>query len=299
MDERKMVDEIHMEYELNPAQRAEVRERYPKCYFPNPVKEPMWFGRRDKKRVTNMRVISDQNKENQVLGICSEMYKVVFYEDIIHLVEQSAGQIKDFGEIQFAPHTYMEGARFRMNMMFPDMKQKIKVGETVVPKLTLDSSLDRSTRLRGKIGLFMLKCTNGMGTWKSSITFAKRHLTTLLLNDLGESISAGLEMFGDQIDTWKKWTEIPIAQEIYEEMWRVLPFSKAERTKIETLPEMGTGLLLPGALGNKNLDLWSINSVLTQFATHEVKSNKRQIDLETDIAKVMEKMSYQALRGMN
>jgi hypothetical protein len=299
MDEKKMYDEIHTEYVLNAKERAEIREKYPKCYFPNPVKEPLWWGRRDKTRVLAKKAIVDQNRDNFVFSICSELYKIVYYEDIVHLVERSVGQITNFGEIQLNPRTYMDGARFRLDISFPDMKNQIKVGETVVPKIMLDSSLDFSVKLRGKIGLWMLKCSNGMGTWQSSITFAKRHIQTLLLNDLGESISAGLETFGEQIDTWKKWTEIPINPELYEGMWRILPFSKAERDRIEAMPEMGTGLIMGNAIANKGLDLWSVNSILTQFATHEVKSEKRQLSLEADIAKVMERidLDYRKLKA--
>jgi hypothetical protein len=250
----------------------------------------LFFGRRDKKRIATKKAIIDQ-KTNKVFGICSEMYKVVHYEDIIYLVEKSLESITEFGKLEIRPQTYMEGARFRMDLLYPDAKTHIKVGEDIIPKISLDSSLDLSTRLKGKLGLFMLKCTNGMGTWKSSITFARRHLQTLLLDDLVKSINSGFKMVDGQINMWKKWTEIPVNIDLYESLWETLPFSEAERKRIEVLPEMGTGLLLPTAIGNKNLDLWSLNSVLTQFSTHEVKSERRKIELETSVAKVMERVA--------
>jgi hypothetical protein len=97
-----------------------------------------------------------------------------------------------------------------------------------------------------------------------------------------------LLVFGDQVDSWRKWTELQVPEEVYNNVWDELPFSKAEREKIEALPEIGTQKLLSHQLKTNDVDLWFFNSMLTQFATHEVKSEVRRIDLEPAIARVME-----------
>jgi hypothetical protein len=127
-----------------------------------------------------------------------------------------------------------------------------------------------------------------MGVWKTFKQFAKRHLQNLFLNELGDNISEGLLLFGEQVDHWKSWASLKIEKELYETIWDELPFSKAERTKIEALPEIGSQLLLSHTVQTNNLDLWHLNSILTQFATHEVKSELRRIDLEPAIARAME-----------
>ena len=281
-----------MEYELTPKERAEVRERYAKVYFPDPVKEPLWFGRRDHQRISDKLAIFDQRAEvvagsPAVFGICSERYKIVPFEDIVHMTEQSVGKLEGYGKIQICPHTYLEGARMKISIKFPEMPHLIKKVDSIIPKVEVFTSYDLSTKLMGRFGAFQLKCTNGMGVWKTFKKFAKRHLQNLFLNELGENISSGLLLFGDQVNQWKQWGERQIDQRIYEAMWDELPFSTAERVKIEALPEIGTNLVLSQAV-QKGVDLWSINSVLTQFATHEVKSELRRIDLEPAIARVME-----------
>lgn len=291
--ENTAMNEIGMDYELSDLERRDVRERYPKVYFPEPVLEPLYFGRRDKTRIDGKKVIVDQafiGNGAMTYGICSDAYKVIRYEDIIHMIENSVGQLTDYGQIQVCPHTYLDGARLKIGIKFPDMASAIKAVDSIIPKVDVFSSLDLSTKLKGMFGAWQLKCTNGMGIWKSMVQFSKRHLQNLFLNNLGETISGGLAIFGTQVDSWKNWASLKIEKDVYDEIWEELPFSAAEKTRIEALPEIGTQMLLSHAVETSSLDLWSLNSVLTQFATHEVKSELRRIDLEPVIARVMEKV---------
>lgn len=275
-------------FELNPEERAEVRHRYPNTYFPDPVLEPIWYGRREHVRITEKKAIIDQKSENHtVFGICSDQYKIVPYEDIVSLVEKTVKTITDFGKIEVSPMPYLHGARIKIGLRFPDCPAIIKEKDTIVPKIEVFSSYDLSTKLLGRFGAFQLKCLNGMGVWKTLKTFAKRHLQNLFVEELGQNITEGLAGFGTQIDQWKDWAKTKIPMKTYEEIWTSLPFSSIEKEKIEALPEIGSGLLLSQAIKSKDLDLWSLNSVLTQYATHEVKSELRRIDLEPTIAEVM------------
>jgi len=291
---------VGMDYELSPTERVEIQKKYPHVYFPEPALEPIYYGRREKVRVPEKRAIVDQKVINApgVFGLCSEAYKIIRFEDIIHMVEHSVGELTDYGTVQVCPHTYLDGGRMRISVKFPDMKSQIKVVDSIIPKVDVFSSYDLSTKLMGKFGAFQLKCTNGMGIWKSMVSFSKRHLQNLFLNDFGNTISEGLLIFGDQVNMWKNWASTQISQDVYETIWEELPFSAAERVRIEALPEIGTQMLLSHAVKTSSLDLWGLNSVLTQFATHEVKSELRRIDLEPTIARTMELIYSRQIGGV-
>jgi hypothetical protein len=296
--ENQQLAEIGMEYQLSPSERAEVRERYPKVYFPDPVLEPVWFGRREHQRIEGKKAIVDQTFEGNgqmVYGICSDQYKVIHYEDIVHMVENSVGKLTDYGAVQICPHTYLDGARMRIGVKFPDLKSEIKKLDSIVPKVDIFTSYDLSTKLKGMFGAFQLKCTNGMGVWKTFKQFSKRHLQNLFLNELGDNISEGLLIFGEQVDHWKNWASLRIEKELYETIWDDLPFSEAERKKIEALPEIGDQRLLSHTVQANDLTLWHLNSILTQWSTHNVKSELRRIDLEPIIARVMENAYLKAI----
>lgn len=275
--------------DLNSEEKAEIRNRYPEVYFPDPVLEPVWYGRRDHVRISDKRAIIDQaSPDRTVFGICSDQYKIAPYENLIYLIEQTVSGIKDYGEIKVKPYTYLDGARIKVGICFPELKSKISKVDTIIPKVEAFSSHDLSTKLTGKFGGWQLKCTNGMGVWKTFKQFAKKHLQNLFMAELATNIVEGLQIWNVQIDIWKKWADTKIAPKVYDEIWASLPFSPKEREKIEALPEIGTGLLLSEAIKSNDLNLWSFNSVLTQFATHEVKSELRRIDLEPEIAQAMD-----------
>ena len=282
-------------FTISPEERIGVWERYPKIEFPDPIMEPVWYGRHDHVRIQDKWAIVDQNK-GTAFAVCSIDYKIIRYENIIFMVEKIVEELTgEYGRIQVYPRLLKDGGRLQVTLKFPDHPSLIRELDSIVPKVEVFSSYDLSSKLMGRFGAFQLKCTNGMGVWKSFRAFAKRHLQNLFLNDLGETISAGLLVFGEQVENWKKWTGIKIPQRLYDKMWDALPFSPAEKEKIENLPEIGTNLLLPDALKSKELTVWDLNSVLTQFATHQVKSEVRRIELEPEIAKNMEEIAFLAL----
>ena len=202
------------------------------------------------------------------------------------MVENSVGKITGYGAIQVKPQTYLDGGRLKCTIHFPEIKTAIKKLDSIIPKIEVFSSYDLSTKLMGKFGAFQLKCLNGVGIWKSFKQFAKRHLQNLFLNDLGNVISEGLSIYGDQVNQWKLWGETKVSEKLYEEIWESLPFSTTERVKIEELPEIGTGLLLSAP--RNDLNFWDLNSILTQWNTHHIKSEIRRIEVEPLIARAME-----------
>lgn len=275
-------------------ERAEIRERYPNVTFPTPVLEPVWFGRREKKLVPATKAIIDKNT-GVVMNLCSDQYKVVHYEDVIRMVEETTSNLTQYGKIQLCPQILSNGGKMKLSMKFPEASDLIRV-DNIFPKIDVFTSYDLSYRLMGRFGAFVLRCTNGMGTWKNFRQFARKHLQTLNILDLEHTILEGLEIFGLQVDSWREWDQKVIDLQTYEGIWQMLPFSEKEKEKIEVLPEISSTNLttIKDAMDRKALTVWGMNSILTQYLTHEVKSDIRRIELEPEIAKVME-LTYEKL----
>jgi len=267
--------------------RAEVRAQYPDVYFPRPVLEPLWYGRRPNHRVEETKALIDANN-GKVFSIVSDQYKVVHYEDLVGMVGDITGGITEYGKIQLMPTTLQSGAKFKIQLRFPEVVKSIRKLDNIIPKIEVMSSIDTSRSLTGKFGAFRLLCTNGMGVWELFRRFARKHLLSLQIHELQSTIREGLTGFNTQVIEWKKWAETSIPLAIYDGVWQQLPFSPTEREKIEVLPEVSSKLTLKQAIEAKSLTVWDMNSVLTQFSTHNVKSDIRRIDLEPIVAHVME-----------
>ena len=277
-----------MDYAELQAVKEGVRERYPNVSFPNPVLEPVWYGRRNLKRIPGERAIVDQNN-GHVMNLCSDQYKLVHYEEIIKMVEDTISHIDSYGKIVLCPHIMHDGGKMRLTMKFPEAQHLVKA-EAILPKIDVLTSYDLSYKLMGKFGAFILRCTNGMGVWKNFRQFARKHLLSLNILELEQTIVEGLGIFGLQVDNWSKWSDQVIDLDTYNGIWEVLPFSAKERERIEILPETATNLKIEDALKQKELTVWDLNSVLTQWNSHEIKSDVRRIDLEPIIAQAMENL---------
>lgn len=268
----------------------EVREKYPEVKFPNPVLEPMWYGRKTPIRITGHKAIVDKNT-GVVFSYVTDAYRLVRYEETLRLAEKAL-EGTGFKDFQLCPMFLSEGGKMKLSMKFTGQEINVSTGDNIIPKVDLFSSYDTKWKLSGMFGAFRLKCKNGMGVWQAFKKFARKHLYTLDMNELSSTISEGMTHFVEQQKMWQEWPQVNIGQELYDSLWEFLPFSSAEKEKVEALPEVVTHLTIPKMIQESNLNLWGLNNVLTQFATHEVKSDIRKVELEPAIAKVMESTYY-------
>jgi hypothetical protein len=271
-----------------------VQEKYSNINFPDPVLEPVHWGKREHSRIPGRKAIVNQ-KDGNVFNVCTDEYKILRHEVVIHFVEDSLSHFMD-GDITCCPRLMQDGAKLVMATKFNGRGHEILKGDNVIPKIEVFNSYDLGWKLNGRWGMWRLRCSNGAGVWERFTSYAKRHLQNLFVEDLRDSIQEGLGLFEEQASMWKEWAETKVDAPTYEKLWVTLPFSKAEKEKIEALPEIGTQLLLPDALYRNDLTLWQLNNVLTQFSTHEIKSEMRRVEIEPQIAKVMEQ-TFKTLNG--
>ena len=285
-----------MDFEQTAEQRQEIREQFPDVYFPQPILEPVWYGRRPTHQIPATKAVVDQNN-GHVLSVVSNQYKIVRYEDVLIMVNNIINGIDGYGAIQLAPYSLQKGRRFQIQLKFPEMQKSVKKLDNIVPKLDVFTSLDLSSRLTGRFGAFRLICTNGMGVWELFKRYARKHLQSLDLNDLQGTIQEGLKGFEQQVAEWKNWSNTVIPLEYYNDVWQHLPFSDHEKEKIEVLPEVSSRLTLKTALEQKALTVWDMNSILAQWSTHNIKSEIRRINIEPEIARLMESTYNRIIRG--
>lgn len=269
---------------------AEVREKYPSVQFPEPVLEPMWYGRKTPIRITGHKAIVDKNT-GVVFSYVTDSYRLVRYEETVALAE-AALKGTGFDQFKLCPNFLSDGGKLKLSMKFDGTEINIASGDAIIPKVDIFSSYDTKWKLSGMFGAFRLKCKNGMGVWKAFKKFSRKHLYTLDMAELSETITTGMSYYVEQQKMWEDWPKLQVSQDLYESLWEFLPFSTAEKTKIEALPEVGTKLTIPEMMGTNNLSMWGLNNIFTQFATHGIQSELRKVELEPAIAKVMEETYY-------
>lgn len=283
---------IERSFEETQAIRKDVAERY-REKFPNIVLEPLWYGRRpnEKTRVEGKHAILDQNT-GTVFNVCSDLYKPVFHEEVVHLVEEAARKLPEFGKPTIKIQQLADGGKLRVEAKFEEVAYDInpKVGDFVNPTINVFSSYDLGWKYGGRFGAYRLICSNGASVGKIFDSFKKRHLTSLDPNELSVTIQNGMLKFSEQTELWQRWANEKLLPEQYAGLWAELPFSPTEKEKIEQLPEAGTKLLLPQALASGDLTRWDFYNVVTQFASHEISSAIRTVEIQPTITSIFERI---------
>lgn len=278
----------------SPQEINEIREDVASRYgldFPDVVLEPIWFGRRpaNAHRVDGRYAIVNQ-KTKTAFNVCTDAYQIVYHEEIIYNVEQSMAKLPEYGKPEIKVHLLADGGKLRIAVKFPEVQYDInpKVGDIINPSVDIFSSYDLGWKYGGSFGAFRLSCSNGAKVGILFDSFKKRHLTTLDPIELIDTVGKGMLKFSEQTDLWRKWAEEKLLADEYTQMWEELPFSAPEKEKIEMLEEAATHLLLPAALEQNILTRWDFFNVVTQYATHGIKSEIRRIEILPAITKVFE-----------
>jgi hypothetical protein len=269
--------------------RGDVAARYPGIDFPEVVLEPLWFGRRPDVKIEGRFAIVNQ-KTNDVFNVCTDLYQPISHEEIIFLTEQAAANHPEYGKPVMSVDLFADGGKLKVQAKFPDVRYNIgsNVDDYVNPTIDVFSSYDLGWKYGGRFGAYRLVCSNGLTVGKIFESFKRRHLTSLDPAELSKSIGSGMTLFSEQTELWKNWAQEKISQKQYDMLWEELPFSLPEKTKIEALPEAGSRIILPEALKSNSLTRWNFFSVVTQYATHEIKGETRRIEIQPVITKAFE-----------
>lgn len=267
--------------------KVEVSEKYG-IVFPNVELEPLWYGRREKARVDGRFAIVDQNT-GIVFNVCTEAYRPVPHELIVKNLEDAALAHPEFGKPDIKVQLLADGGKIIVTAEFPEVTYEVKKGDILNPNIAVKSSYDLGWKYGFEFGAFRLVCSNGLKVGEVFDSFKKRHLQTLDTNILSNSLGDGMLRFSEQTELWQKWANTRVLDDVYSSMWEVLPFSKAEKEKIEQTKAFGSSLLLPEALKSGDLNVWDFYNMTTQYLTHDVDSELRKVDTGTKITNIFEK----------
>lgn len=269
--------------------REEIHTRFPDVDWPEPVLEPVYYGRIRKTEVKERKAIMNI-LDGTVWDIVSNDYAMIPHEKALYDI--LSGLPKEMGEPEVDINLWKDGARFKAHVLFPEVDERygfeVKKGDMVRPRLSVVSSYDRGLQHTIEMGAEQLVCTNGLVMYKATGSARRRHIigSTMTVERMAKLAESFLVEYSESTELWKKWAEKQLSKLEVDTVLEALPFSEPEKDRIMHLPLMGNDL--KSLVELENPTYWDINSAATQFAKHEVRGMQRSMDLETDIAKIME-----------
>lgn len=274
---------------------AEVRERFPDVDWPDVYTDALWVGNGAETLVeSHVGVVVAVGDTKRVVNFVTKQYKLLPHEVAMHslLKEIETNWTPKWGKPEYEVTLYDSGAKSRMIARFPEMtmdKKAMRVGKDLVePWVGFKNSYDSQWIFSGTGGGRVLRCSNGMMGTKTLMHFRKKHRKDLFMEDMVEKLSTAMNTIEQEHEMWKMWAKLQIEKAQAEEILEALPISEKQTETILALPEVGTGITLESLFNaGKPVTAWTMNSVLTQWLTHEVKDSSGRHEREEEFAFVL------------
>jgi hypothetical protein len=263
---------------------AKIREQFSDVTFPEPVLEPIYYGRLSKNVIENRKAVVDRNT-GSAFDIVSDAYELVHHELVLDKLMSSIPE--HFGQPKYNVSLFGDGASAFFTFTFPEIKYEVN-GSTGEVRFQMRNSYDRSSFLSLSYGLLELVCTNGLVAFRERERSRAKHLDKSISEfDLKEKIESGIGAIEDSMIAWGKWAKIQIPEAHIQEAIAELPFSETEQEKLFRLPLLNHKEETIESLGKK-ASLWSLNSAATQYAN--VVAPERRIDIEHKMPAVLRRL---------
>ncbi len=261
----------------------DIRKKYPSINFPEPILEPIFYGRLDKNIIQNRKLILDK-KEGTQFDIVSDKYELVHHEEVLYKFLNAIPE--EFGEPKLKTSIFKYGARALFEMEFPDIKDFNIKGSPVHPMYRLKNSYDRSSHLSYSAGAMEQVCTNGMMAFKSKDNQSAKHIgSTVSSFDLENKMRSSMKNISDTHKMWLAWAEKKLNEAQIQTVIEKLPYSEKEQEALLSLPLKNHDGKTIKEIGT-NTTLWTINSAATQMV-HELASEERRYTIEENVPDIL------------
>lgn len=272
-----------------------IRGQMPDVAWPNVWKDALWFGNGAEHMIEHHSGVITQTGDSapKCVNFVTDQYKIIPHEVVMHyLMEEVSKNWSQWGKPSFTATLYDNGSKAYMQAAFPEMtkdKKAMKVGKDIIePWVGFKNSYDSQTPLTGTGGGKVLRCSNGMMGTKTLMYFRKKHRQDLTMDVMVERLAGAMKTMEQEHEMWKMWAKLEIEKAQAIEVLEALPISEKQTEKILQLEETGTGMTLEGIFkSNKPVTAWTLNSILTQWLTHEVKESSGRREREEDFAFVL------------
>lgn len=134
--------------------RQEVRERFPHIDFPNVTIQPVMYGRREKTLCQSRVAVAVEGHEP--FSFVSPDYNLIYHEEVVKSVLDAVESLDAYGIPECNISLPMDGARLRMEVVFPEVNHEVRKGDKINPKIDAFSSYDTGWKLRSKFGAFQV-----------------------------------------------------------------------------------------------------------------------------------------------
>ena len=221
-------------------------------------------------------IVNRRTDTLSVLGKVTDSYGIVQNTDLIGAAEDAftAAGLTDFKrQIYVTNH----GARLNAVYDFRNRTQKLKVGDEVGLRLTVQNSFDGSLRASFLAGMLRLVCSNGLVRMDKDSTFGltKKHGVGISTAFIKDALTKAIDGWNKSAEVFNKLADVAITPEQGHAILTRLTQGKVLSEKLrEGIAAIWTA---PIHAEDSARNLYNLYNAATQHLTHEVASTRFEL----------------------
>tara|TARA_R100000306_G_scaffold53360_2_gene50124 strand:- start:173 stop:1063 length:891 start_codon:yes stop_codon:yes gene_type:complete len=255
-----------------------------------------------------------QKDDGTMLGIVSENYEVVQYNDIVSQVEEALVMSGiDMSDAIFDTTVYGEGAQLELRARFPAHEQSIDgEGDTVIPRFCFRTSHNRTWANNGMMGLWRSMCYNTLVNGNKLAYIYGRHTKNFNVPTFAAKIKGAAEYIAsDGMAEMRAWYNTPIHRDDAIDLFTKTLASRMDNVKrkrvankvmlsslMKTFDEESRHLIGRGRYEGYAVrdegSLWTAYQAATSWSTHVKKPNTKVVR-EDKVRKMLASDTWQQL----
>lgn len=209
-----------------------------------------------------------------VLGTVSDRYGLVQNSDLISVAEDafaSKGLTNYSRKIVVAG----EGERMYATYDFKDRTKKLKVGDEVGMRLTVQNSFDGGLRVSFALGMLRLLCANGMTTLEREVGMTKKHSTSISTKFVAEALEKAIVSWDRSAKVFDNLSDVVITQAQGDNILAQLEESAVLSGKLrENIQSIWTN---PRHNEDRGRNLFNLYNAVTQHLSHDVAPSRFEL----------------------
>jgi hypothetical protein len=167
------------------------------------------------------------------------------------------------------------GERLFATYDFKNRKRKLKVGDEVGMRLTLQNSFDTTLRLSFAVGALRLICTNGMATMERDVDMSSKHNSNVNVGFLADAVRVAVDRFEIACKAFDKLSEVQFDHDkgfnILNRLAKSKAISDRQSSKIAAI------WASPDYKEDEDRSLWNLYNATTQYLSREVEGKRFEL----------------------
>ena len=211
----------------------------------------------------------------EVLGVTSKRYGVVQNRELVGVAEDAFTKSSDLGDFDRSVIVTGSGERLFATYDFKNRKRKLKVGDEVGMRLTLQNSFDTTLRLSFAVGALRLICTNGMATMERDVDMSSKHNSNVNVGFLADAVRVAVDRFEIACKAFDKLSEVQFDHDkgfnILNRLAKSKAISDRQSSKIAAI------WASPDYKEDEDRSLWNLYNATTQYLSREVEGKRFEL----------------------